>query len=94
MSWEVNPAGTAAQLERLLSEPLARQVARMQCALTMNIDTIREISEAHHAKMTSGKALLRAERTLCEFFGLSAEEARLYAKAAIEAALLIDGDDQ
>ena len=82
--FEVNPIGTAVRLEQVDRDPLTRQVASLNCALTMNLDTIREISERRHAPPSDAE-LKNATRALREFWGLSQETARRYAETALEA---------
>ena len=82
--FEIHPVGTAWRIAQIEREPLTRQVASLNCALTMNMETIREISERRHAPPSDAE-LKNAERALREFWGLSQETARRYAETALEA---------
>jgi len=89
--FEVNPVGTADELMRSRADPPARQIARLTCALMLNQDTIRDLSEKRHAaRTTSERQLFVAARALRENFGLAPAQARRYAKAALEAAASVN----
>ena len=89
--FEVNPVGTADELMRSRADPPAQQIARLRCALMLNQDTIRDLSEKRHAaRTTSERQLFVAARALRENFGLAPAQARRYAKAALEAAAFVN----
>ena len=93
--FEVNPVGTADELMRFRADPPAQQIARLRCALMLNQDTIRELSEKHHAaRTTSERLLFFAARNLRENFGLPPGQARRYAKAALEAAASVNSREE
>jgi hypothetical protein len=89
--FEVNPVGTADELMRFRADPASQQIARLTCALMLNQDTIRDLSEKRHVTgTTSERQLFVAARVLRESFGLAPAEARRYAKAALEAAASVN----
>ena len=93
--FEVNPIGTADELMRIRADPSAQQIARLTCALTLNLETIRELSEKRHAaRTTNERQLFVAARALRENFGLAPAQARRYAKAALEAAASVNSREE
>ena len=85
--FEVNPVGAAEALRRIEAHPLATQIVSLRCAMISQHETIRELSEKLHAASLLDKQQVDfSARALTEQFGLSAADARRYAKTVLEAA--------